>query len=293
MKTKKSISLEKLMRLFVYVALITLTISILIPLGWVFAASLKTNPEFYGNPWALPKSFYFKNFVDAFVDAKMGQYFVTSIMVTGMAIIMLLIVALPASYVLARFKFKFKKQVSGLFMAGLFINVNYIVIPIFLMLVSWNRTFRSVFNIDVFLNNPFVLALVYAATALPFTIYLLTGFFQTLPSAFEEAASIDGCSHFETMTKIMIPMAKPSIITIILFNFLSFWNEYIIALTLMPGANKTLPVGLINLQAAARGAAAPGKLYAGMVIVMLPTLILYIFVQKKLTEGMTLGGLKD
>ena len=114
-----------------------------------------------------------------------------------------------------------------------------------------------------------------------------------MPTAFEEAASIDGCSHFQTMTKIMIPMAKPSIVTIILFNFLSFWNEYIISLTLLSGKTKTLPVGLINLQAAARGAATPGVLYAGLVIVMLPTLILYIFVQKKLTEGMTLGGLKD
>lgn len=293
MKKIRSLSLDRLVRLFVYVALISLAISVIIPLGWVFAASLKTNPEFYGNPWALPKSFYIQNFIDAFVDAKMGQYFVTSILVTGMAIVMLLVVALPASYVLARFKFRFKKQVSGLFMAGLFINVNYIVIPIFLMLVSWNKSLRGLLNIDIFLNNPFVLALVYASTALPFTIYLLTGFFQTLPSAFEEAASIDGCTLGETMTKIMIPMAKPSIITIILFNFLSFWNEYIIALTLMPGANKTLPVGLINLQAVARGGANPGKLYAGMVIVMLPTLILYIFVQKKLTEGMTLGGLKD
>ncbi len=146
---------------------------------------------------------------------------------------------------------------------------------------------------DVFINNRFTLALVYAATALPFTIYLLSGYFKTLPHAFEEAASIDGASHFQTMMKIMIPMAKPSIVTVILFNFLSFWNEYIIALTLMPGATKTLPVGLINLQQAARGAANPGPLYAGLVIVMLPTLILYIFVQNKLTQGMTLGGLKD
>lgn len=293
MKKLKSLSLDQLTKLFMYVALISLAISILIPLGWVFFASLKTNPEFYGSPWALPKTFHWQNFVDAFVDAKMGQYFMTSVIVTAIAIVLLLVVALPASYVLARFDFKFKKYVNGLFMAGLFINVNYIVVPIFLMLVNWNKTFRNLINIDLFLNNPFMLAIVYAATALPFTIYLLTGFFQTLPSAFEEAASIDGCSLFETMTKVMIPMAKPSIITIILFNFLSFWNEYIIALTLMPGANKTLPVGLINLQAAARGAATPGKLYAGMVIVMLPTLILYIFVQKKLTEGMTLGGLKD
>ena len=293
MKKLKNMSLDSLTKLFMYVALITLAISIMVPLTWVFFASLKTNAEFYASPWALPKSFHWQNFVDAFQRAKMGQYFITSIIVTSIAIAILLVVAIPAAYVLGRFDFKFKKPINSLFMAGLFINVNYIVIPIFLMLLSWNKVFKKIFFVDVFINNQFVLALVYAATALPFTIYLLSGFFRTLPTAFEEAASIDGCSHFETMTKIMIPMAKPSIVTIILFNFLSFWNEYIISLTLLSGNVKTLPVGLINLQAAARGAATPGVLYAGLVIVMLPTLILYIFVQKKLTEGMTLGGLKD
>ena len=95
------------------------------------------------------------------------------------------------------------------------------------------------------------------------------------------------------MIRVMTPMARPSIITVILFNFLSFWNEYIIALTLMPGKNQTLPVGLKNLMQAQRGAAEYGQLYAGMVLVMLPTLILYILVQNKLTQGMTLGGSKE
>ena len=92
------------------------------------------------------------------------------------------------------------------------------------------------------------MAVIYATSALPFTIYLLSGYFKTLPKGFEEAAYIDGCGHFKTMTKIMIPMAKPSIITVILFNFLSFWNEYIIAYTLMDG-NDTLAMGLKNLMA--------------------------------------------
>ena len=95
------------------------------------------------------------------------------------------------------------------------------------------------------------------------------------------------------MFKVMTPMARPSIITVILFNFLSFWNEYIIALTLMPGKNLSLPVGLKNLLQAQRGAAQYGQMYAGMVLVMLPTLILYILVQNKLTQGMTLGGSKE
>lgn len=293
MKNKLSnMNADKAYKVFLYVALITLTISILIPLAWVFLASLKTPSEFFMNPWKFPASFYYQNFIEAFEKAKMGEYFATSVYVTALALVILLFTALPASYALSRFEFKFKKSINTLFMSGLFINVNYIVIPIFLMLLKMNKVFKPTFG-DIFINNPIMLALVYAATALPFTIYLLSGYFKTIPHAFEEAAAIDGASHFKTMTKIMIPMAKPSIVTVILFNFLSFWNEYIIALTLMPGDTKTLPVGLINLQQAARGAANPGPLYAGLVIVMLPTLILYIFVQKKLTQGMTLGGVKD
>lgn len=139
-----------------------------------------------------------------------------------------------------------------------------------------------------------MLAVVYASTALPFTIYLLSGYFATLPKAYEEAACIDGASYTRTMVKVIFPMAKPSIVTVILFNFLSFWNEYIIAMTLLtdPKGPKTLPVGLMNLMKAQNAAAQYGQMYAGLVLVMLPTLILYICVQKKLTQGMTLGGLK-
>ena len=252
-------------------------------------ASIKENKEFYSNPWALPAGFYFQNFINAFEKASMGSYFFNSVISTALALIILLVVSLPASYVLARYKFKGKRILNTLFMAGLFINVNYIVVPIFLMLMGWDDTL----NISFFLDNIVVLAVVYASTAIPFTVYLLSSYFQTLPKAYEEAALIDGCGYFKTMIKVMIPMAKPSIVTVILFNFLAFWNEYIIALTLMSGSNRTLPVGLLALMQASRGKAEYGMMYAGLVIVMLPTLILYIMVQKKLTQGMTLGGLKD
>lgn len=283
----------KLYKIFVYVSLIALAISIIIPLSWVFMSSIKENSEFYAGPWNLPKGIYFQNFIDAFVRAKMGEYFLNSVIVTALSLAILLLVALPASYVLARYDFRFKKSIDLLYMAGLFINVNYIVVPIFLMLLDWDKLLWQYFQIEFFINNIFVLSVVYAATSIPFTVYLLTSYFKTLPRAYEEAAYIDGCGYFATMLQIMFPLAKPSIITVILFNFLAFWNEYIIALTLLPSSSKTLPVGLVNLTQAARGKAEYGLLYAGLVIVMLPTLLLYISVQKKLTEGMTLGGIKD
>ncbi|BFK19991.1 carbohydrate ABC transporter permease [Mediterraneibacter glycyrrhizinilyticus] len=282
-----------LAKVLIYIPLILLSILIIVLVFWVFMASIKENSEFYRNPWALPEGFYFQNFIDAWESANMGSYMLNSVFVTVVAIFLLVIIALPASYVLARFKCKSSKFWNVLFMAGLFINVNYIVVPIFLMLNDGDKWIYKTFGTTFFMNNLFVLALVYAATALPFTIYLLSGYFKTLARDYEEAAYVDGAGYFRTMVQIIIPMAKPSIVTVILFNFLAFWNEYIISMTLLTKPElKTLPVGLMNLMAAQRSAVQYGKMYAGLVIVMLPTLILYMCVQKKLTQGMTVGGLK-
>ncbi|HIZ20682.1 MAG TPA: carbohydrate ABC transporter permease [Firmicutes bacterium] len=289
MKKRKAMSTETLFKIFIMVVLVVFAITIIVPVGWAFLASIKENSEFYGNPWAFPKGFHFQNFIDAFNKANMGAYFMNSVIVTALGLAILLVVALPAAYVLARYRFRGRKILNVAFMAGLFINVNYIVVPIFLMLVDANTLVGD----TIFTNNLFVVGLIYASTALPFTIYLLSGYFATLPKDYEEAAYVDGSSYFRTMVQIIFPMAKPSIITVILFNFLSFWNEYIISMTLLTKDSvKTLPVGLMNLMKAQNAAAQYGQMYAGLVIVMLPTLILYILVQKKLTQGMTVGGIK-
>ncbi len=291
---KKGLSAQTLYKIFIYVVLITLAVLIIVPVAWVFLASIKQNSEFYGNPWALPAGFYWQNFVDAWNSASMGSYMMNSILVTVLSLALLLVVALPAAYCLARFHFRGRNFLNTCFMAGLFINVNYIVVPIFLMLRDGDAFLKKALGSGFLMNNLFVLAVVYASTALPFTIYLLSGYFATLPHDFEEAAYIDGATYSQAMIRIIFPMAQPSIITIILFNFLSFWNEYIISMTLMSSATgqKTLPVGLLNLMQAQQSSAQYGILYAGLVLVMLPTLILYMCVQKKLTQGMTVGGLK-
>lgn len=290
MKQQKSAGV--LSKIPIYFVLIAFAVSIVVPVSWAFFASIKQNSEFYGNPWAFPKTFHYQNFIDAFEKANMGSYMLNSVIVTALALAILLVVALPAAYVLARTRFFGRKILHTAFMGGLFINVNYIVVPIFLMLVNGDKWLRAIFGKGFLLNNLFILALVYASTALPFTIYLLSSYFQTIPVEFEEAAYVDGCGYFRTMIKIMMPMAKPSIITVVLFNFLSFWNEYIISMTLMTGNTRTLPVGLMNLMKAQNAAAQYGQMYAGLVMVMLPTLILYILVQRKLTQGMTVGGIK-
>ena len=194
---KSSRSAEGLYKFFIYFVLILLAVTIIVPVAWVFMASIKQNSEFYGNPWALPAGFYWQNFVNAWNGAKMGEYMLNSVLVTALALVLLLVIALPAAYCLSRFRFKGCKLLNTLFMAGLFINVNYIVVPIFLMLRDGDVWLKNHIGSGFLLNNLFVLAVVYAATALPFTIYLLSGYFATLPHDFEEAAYIDGASPYE------------------------------------------------------------------------------------------------
>ena len=231
--TKNSTASSKVAKVFIYLILGLLAVTIIVPVAWVFVASIKENSEFYGSPWALPKGFHFQNFTDAWETANMGSYMLNSVFVTVLGILLLIVIALPAAYVLSRFKFKSQKIWNVMFMAGLFINVNYIVVPIFLMLNNADGKLRQWFGEPFFLNNLFILALVYASTALPFTIYLLSGYFKSLAKDYEEAAYVDGAGYWRTMIQVIMPMAKPSIVTVILFNFLAFWNEYIISMTLL------------------------------------------------------------
>ena len=131
---------EPLFKAFIYVALITLAVLIIVPVAWVFLASVKQNSEFYGNPWALPAGFYWQNFVNAWNAASMGSYMVNSVIVTALSLALLLVVALPAAYCLSRFQFTGRKLLNTCFMAGLFINVNYIVVGRASGGCPWKRT---------------------------------------------------------------------------------------------------------------------------------------------------------
>ena len=274
------------------IVLVICALTIFVPVVWVFFASFKDKSEFYGSPWMMPKGLHWQNFVDAFQDAHLGQYFGTSVFVTALAMVLCLIVALPCSYVMARFDFPGKKILKIAIQGGLFINVNYMVVPIFLMLVDADKLVYEIFPDGFFVNNPVMLAVVYAATSLPFTVFLLQDFVASIPKDFEEAALIDGASQFKIMTRIFFPMAMPAISMSMLFNFLSYWNDYIISMTLMTGENRTIQVGLLNLMQTQKAATNYGRLYAGMVIVMVPVLIFYAIVQKKLLQTSTMGGLK-
>lgn len=154
---------NRLYRIFIFVCFSLFALSILSPVVWVFLASIKSNPEFYASPWNLPMGIYWQNFVNAWTEANMGDYLLNSVVVTAMALALLLIISIPCAYILARMEFRGKRFLKTFLKAGLFINLSYIVIPIFIMLLDLN----AFFNVRLFLNNRFVLALIYASTAVP------------------------------------------------------------------------------------------------------------------------------
>lgn len=262
--------------------LIVATILVVVPLVWTILSSFKTTQEFYKSPWALPEALHFDNYINAFTKASMGSYFLNSIFVTILSLIILLVLCVPAAYVLARYKFWGSNFIKALFMGGLFIQPVYIIVPLFMLLKDLNM-----------LDSLISISIIYAVLHLPFSIYILTGFFKSVAIDYEEAAMIDGCSNIKILTKIVVPLAKPGIITVTIFNFMAFWNEYALAsVFLMSPEKKTLPVGLQLLMEVQKFATDWGALFAGLVIVMIPSMLIYTLLHKKLTEGVNIGGIK-
>ena len=272
-----------------YVLLIGFALLIILPLLWVVMSAFKATEEINANAFAPPKRLYWQNFVNAWQRANMGDYFFHSIFLTLFSLALLIVLAVPCSYTLSRFRFKGVKIITLVFMAGLFINTNYIVLPLYLMIYRFGRAIGVGTGLT---NNYFTVMILYASTSLSFSIYLLSSYFRGLSPSYEEAAKIDGCGYFKTFLYVCAPLAMPSILTVILFNFLSYWNEYMLAQTFLSEANSTLPVGLLRIMREARTANDLGRMYAGLLIVIIPVLIVYSFVQGQLTKGITVGGIK-
>ena len=269
-------------RIFMRTILLIAAFIFIYPLVWNLIAAFKTNNEILSSPWGLPEFLQYDNFVRAFTESNMAEFIINSFLVTALSMALLLILVIPTAYALSRFDFKGRKVLHNFYMAGLFIQPVYIMIPLFLMMNNLHM-----------LDNRFWLSLVYAAGALPFSIYLLTGFMRSIPKEFEESAYIDGGGYFRTLISIIIPLARPGILTVVIFNFFTFWNEYALALVLISSdSKKTIPVGLANLMEVQKYATDWAALFAALVLVLLPTITLYALTQKKLTDGMSMGGLK-
>lgn len=170
----------------------------------------------------------------------------------------------------------------NIYMAAIFIQATFIMIPLFLQM-----------NALHLLNNRVALAVLYATMQFPFAIFVLSGFLRSIPRDYEEAAMIDGCGPFRILIKVIMPMAKPGIVTVCMISAMAAWNEYPVALVMLTDPEKqTLPVGLANLYEVQRYATDWGALFAALILALIPTIIIFLIGQKQLIQGMNVGGLK-
>ncbi|QJD87793.1 carbohydrate ABC transporter permease [Cohnella herbarum] len=277
-------NLNPITKLICYVILFAWGISVLYPLLWTLLDALKNNEQFFLNaPWSLPEfPLLWENFSYVWNTYNFGTYFVNSLVVTAGSTGLGLLLSATTAYVLARYKFKGSNALYLLYISSMMIPFVLALIPLFFLLNSMNL-----------INTKPGLIVVYASSVLAFGIFVLVGFFKSLPKELEEAAIVDGASHFGTFFKVMLPLSQPGLITIAIVNILNIWNEYIVGTILVNDpAQYTLPVELGVMQAEMQYRTEWGPLFAGLFITIVPVLVIYIFFQRQIASGITAGAVK-
>ncbi len=254
-----------------------------ITLGWFIVSSFKSNSELFVNIWDLPEKLQIDNYIRAWTSGRMAVYFKNTLIIQIAALTLLTVFGSMAGYVLARFRrYRWVSMASLLFVSGMAIPAQITLVPLYLM-----------YSQVGLLNTRLGIILVYCAVYMPFTVFVLTGFFSTIPREVEEAAAIDGCSKWRVFLHVAVPMAKPGITTVVIFNFLSIWNEYFYAMMLITDDEKMpLSAGLYNLKSQQQMSMDWAALFAGVVILVIPTLIVFFLLQDKIEKGVTAGAVK-
>ena len=253
-------------------------------LVWTVYTSFKADSDIFGHgPWALPQSWHPENYANAWNNANIGQYFGNSLYISIIATVGSVILAAMAAYVLARTTFVGNRPVLYYFIASM-------MVPGFLYIAPAYRLMVHQLQLS---DNPIGLILLYVTGALPFDIFILTGFFKTLPTELEEAAFVDGASIHTVFWRVMLPLAQPGLLTVGIFNFIGNWNEFFWALVLLAKQELfTLPRGLFALYLNSQYQAAWTVMFAGIIIATIPTLVVFAVLQDRVTQGLTVGALK-
>lgn len=277
----------KLSRFIIFAVLAGYLVWVVYPMAWVAYSSLKTDEAIFREAFALPPldALQTDNYTRAWNEARFGDYFLNSIVVTVSSVTLIVLLGAMSAYALARFYHPLGRGVFWLFLAGLMIPVQLSIVPLFFELRALGL-----------LNSRLGLVLVYTANGLPFAIFILAGFFKSLPRSLYEAAVVDGCSEASAFWRVLLPLAKPGLVTVAIFQFIGIWKEYFFAFMFTSGdagaSVRTLPLGLANLSITSQYRSDYGMLFAGLVIVTVPILIVFIALQKHLVKGVTAGALK-
>jgi N-acetylglucosamine transport system permease protein len=273
-------------KVLIYVILGIWALIVIFPMVWALMTSLKTDQEIFFSPWALPSTPVFANFVRAWTTARIGEYFINTLIIVIPSLFLTLLLSSMAAYVLARFEFPGRNLITYMFLVGM-------IFPLFLALVPLYFVTQQLKLFDTYQG----LILVYVAFSLSFTIFFLVSFFRTLPKELGEAATLDGANQYDIFFRVYLPLAKPGLITMGIFNFLGQWNQYILPNTLMitneqGNTHYVLSQGLYYLQAKQFYGSDWSGMFAAVMIVMLPTLAVYLIFNDQIEQGMTAGAIK-
>lgn len=269
-------------KVIVYSILGLWSLGIFVIFLWVFITSIKSNYEIFGNPWGVPSRFAFENYVTAWKLAKMELYFRNSVLTVIVAVLCNTMLSAMAAYALTRFKFKLKKSLLIYFIIGMAIPIQLVLLPQY-----------SIFRQLGLTNKLSGLSLVYIVSSFSFSVFLLSGFFRSLPHELEESAIIDGCGEFRLFYRIMLPLTQPGLITSATLMFVNVWNEYLLALVYVGTKPKlrTMSLGMYFLRHTIKHADY-GGFFAAIIIMIIPSLIVFITLQKYVLSGLTLGAVK-
>ena len=254
----------------------------LVALFWIINASLKTNQQVFRTPFQLPADPQWINYQNVLERYNFGLHFANSLIYVVVSVILVILVSTPAAYVLSRGKFRGQNFLTITFIAGIGIPTSLVFIPVYSLLAQLQL-----------INSMPGLIIVYVSLAIPFTVFILTGFFSSIPRDLEEAALIDGCTDFALFRRIMAPLAAPGIITVAIFNTINIWNEYQLALVFLSDeSKKPLGLALYSLQNAMQYNFNWVTLFAGVSIIMIPTIIAFVLLSERMIEGITMGAVK-
>jgi N-acetylglucosamine transport system permease protein len=271
-------------RWFAKLSLIFWTVCVLYPLIWTLFGALKDNPQFLlKKPWSLPIwPFIWRNFSYVWTNFNFGTYFYNSIVVTIVSTFLGIILSATTAYIIARYTFRGANLIYISYLFYMMIPPFLGVIPLFFLMDSLHMT-----------NSLLGLIVLYTITAVPFGVFVLVGFFRTLPTELSESAEIDGATHYGIFYKIMLPLAKPGLYSVAIITVLNIWNEYIFALIITNDPSKyTIPVGIAVLQAEMQYRTEWGPLFAALLISLVPVMIMYTIFQRQIMGGITAGALK-
>jgi N-acetylglucosamine transport system permease protein len=265
-----------------HVALVVWSVTVIVPIVWTFVSSFKTNTEIFDDPLGLPGAFRLDAWGRAWDKARIPEYMLNTILVVGLSTAGTMLFGSMAAYVLARYKFFGNRFIYFAFVSGL-------VFPVFLALVPLFLVVREIGLLDTYVG----LILVYIAYSLPFTIFFMAAFFRTLSTAVAEAAMIDGASHTRTFFQIMVPMAKPGLISVTIFNVLGQWNQYLLPIVLLPSQDKwVITQGIANINTNAGYEVDWPGMFAALSMAIVPMVVVYIIFQRQIQSGLTAGAVK-